>query len=44
MRLYIKYPTFATIEGMSALIKDIEEKYNLPLKPMGMGSLEIQFQ
>ena len=38
MRLYIKYPTFATDEGMSALIKDIQGKYNLPLNPVGMGS------
>ena len=44
MQFCTKYCTLSTADGMSALIKHIQGTYNLDLKSVGIGSLEIKFQ
>ena len=42
--MYTKYRRVSTPDGVSALIEHIQDAYNLALKSVGVGSLEITFQ
>ena len=42
--LYTKYRKIGSDEGVCGLIEHIKESYNLALKSVGVGSLEITFQ
>ena len=42
--MYTKYRRVSTPGGVSALIEHIQDAYNLALKSVGVGSLEITFQ
>ena len=42
--MYTKYRKVSTAEGVAALIAHIQDTYNLSLKSVGVGSLEITFQ
>ena len=42
--MYIRFRNISTAEGVSGLIEHIQETYNLALKSVGVGSLEITFQ
>ena len=44
IQVYIRYRNISTAEGVSGLIEHIQETYNLALKSVGVGSLEITFQ
>ena len=41
--MYTKYRGVSTPDGVSALIEHIQDAYNLALKSVGVGSLEIAF-
>ena len=41
--MYTKYRKLSTADGVSALLKHIQDMYNLALKSVGIGSLEIKF-
>ncbi|CAH3148539.1 unnamed protein product [Porites lobata] len=40
----MRFRNISTAEGMSGLIEHVQETYNLALKSVGVGSLEITFQ
>ena len=40
----MRFRNISTAEGMSGLIEHIQETYNLALKSVCVGSLEITFQ
>ena len=42
--MYTKYRRVSSPGGVSALIEHIQDAYNLALKSVGVGSLEITFQ
>ena len=44
IQVYTKYRRVSTAEGVSALIEHIQNTYNLALKSVGIGSLELTFQ
>ena len=44
IQVYTKYRRVSTADGVSALIEHIQDAYNLALKSVGVGSLEITFQ
>ena len=44
IQVYIKYRRVSTADGVSALIEHIQDAYNLALKSVGEGSLEITFR
>ena len=44
IQVYTKYRRVSTPDGVSALIKHIQDTYDLALKSVGMGSLQIKFQ
>ena len=44
IQVYIRFRDISTAEGVSGLIEHIQETYNLALKSVGVGSLEITFQ
>ena len=44
IQVYTKYRRVSTPDGVSALIEHIQDAYNLALKSVGVGSLEITFQ
>ena len=44
IQVYMRFRNISTAEGMSGLIEHIQETYNLALKSVGVGSLEITFQ
>ena len=44
IQVYIQYRNILTAEEVSGLIEHIQETYNLALKSVGVGSLEISFQ
>ena len=43
IQVYTKYRRVSTADGVSALIEHIQDAYNLALKSVGVGSLEIAF-
>ena len=44
IQVYTKYRRVSSPGGVSALIEHIQDAYNLALKSVGVGSLEITFQ
>ena len=44
IQVYTKYRKLSTADGVSALLKHTQDTYNLDLKTVGIGSLEIKFQ
>ena len=42
--MYTKYRRVSTPDGVSALIEHIQDTYNLVLRSVGVGSLEITFR
>ena len=44
IQVYTKYRRVSTADGVSALIEHIQDAYNLALKSVGEGSLEITFR
>ena len=44
VQAYMRFRNISTAEGVSGLIEHIQETYNLALKSVGFGSLEITFQ
>ena len=44
IQVYTKYRRVSSAEGVSALIEHIQNTYNLALKSVGIGSLELTFQ
>ena len=42
--MYTIYRKLSTADGVSSLLKHIQDTYNLDLKTVGIGSLEIKFQ
>ena len=44
IQVYTKYRRLSTADGVSALIEHIQDTYNLALKSVGVGSLEITFR
>ena len=42
--MYTKYRRVSTPHGVSALIEHIQDAYNLALRSVGVGSLEITFR
>ena len=44
IQVYTKYRRVSTADGVSALIEHRQDAYNLALKSVGVGSLEITFR
>ena len=44
IQAYTKYRRVSTQDGVSALCEHIQDAYNLALRSVGVGSLEIKFQ
>ena len=44
IQVYTKFHRFSTPDGVSALIEHIQDAYNLALRSVGVGSLEITFR
>lgn len=44
IQVYTNYRRLSTADGVSALIEHIQDTYNLALKSVGVGSLEITFR
>ena len=44
IQLYTRFRRVSTPDGVSGLIEHIQDAYNLALKSVGVGSLEIKFQ